>query len=55
MALSLANIEIELREILLKDRPESLFSISAKGTVPVLQTNENPNVPEFFELPKSLN
>jgi len=40
MALSLANIEIELREILLKDRPESLFSISAKGTVPVLQTNE---------------
>lgn len=38
MALSIANITIELREILLKDRPNSLYEISPKGTVPVLQT-----------------
>ena len=40
MALSIANITIELREILLKDRPKSLYDISPKGTVPVLQTQE---------------
>ena len=38
MALSIARITIELREILLKDRPTSLFEISPKGTVPVLRT-----------------
>jgi len=37
MALSISNITIELREILLKDRPASLYEISPKGTVPVLQ------------------
>ena len=37
MALSYSNITIELREILLKARPESLIEISPKGTVPVLQ------------------
>ena len=37
MALSYSNITIELREILLKARPESLIEISLKGTVPVLQ------------------
>ena len=37
MALSQYNVKIELREILLKDRPQELLRISPKGTVPVLQ------------------
>ena len=37
MALSEYNIKVELREILLKDRPDELLNISPKGTVPVLQ------------------
>tara|TARA_Y100000590_G_C15629148_1_gene980514 strand:+ start:627 stop:1226 length:600 start_codon:yes stop_codon:yes gene_type:complete len=39
MALSKAKITIELREILLKDRPQELYKISKKGTVPVLKVN----------------
>ena len=42
MALSKYNIKVELREILLKDRPNALLTISPKGTVPVLQLpNQN--------------
>ena len=37
MALAYANITIELREILLSDRPDELYTASSKGTVPVLQ------------------
>ena len=41
MALSKHHITVELREILLKDRPKELLKISPKGTVPVLQNNNN--------------
>ena len=37
MALSHCDIVLELREILLKDRPQELLKISPKGTVPVIQ------------------
>jgi glutathione S-transferase len=37
MALILASRECELREILLKNKPEEMLQISSKGTVPVLQ------------------
>jgi len=36
MALHYAGIELEHREILLKDKPPAMLSASAKGTVPVL-------------------
>ena len=35
MALAYANISFEHREILLKDKPESMLEYSVKGTVPV--------------------
>ena len=41
MALAYSNIDVELREILLKDRPIELYNISPKGTVPVLQTKNS--------------
>ena len=37
MALILASKECELREIILKDKPDEMLKISSKGTVPVLQ------------------
>ena len=37
MALILANKQVELREILLKNKPNEMLAISSKGTVPVLQ------------------
>ena len=37
MAVILASKECELREILLKNKPEEMLKISSKGTVPVLQ------------------
>ncbi len=38
MALYKANIKCELREVVLKDKPESMLQLSKKGTVPVLLT-----------------
>ncbi len=37
LALLSTDIQVELREILLKDKPEAMLAISPKGTVPVLQ------------------
>ena len=37
MALILASKECELREILLKDKPDQMLQVSSKGTVPVLE------------------
>lgn len=36
MALKLAGIEVEIREISLRDKPTHMLQVSAKGTVPVL-------------------
>ena len=36
MALKLANIECELREVKLSNKPDHMLEVSPKGTVPVL-------------------
>ena len=36
MALSYSDITVEIKEIFLKNRPQELYDISPKGTVPVL-------------------
>jgi glutathione S-transferase len=40
MALWAANIQLEVREVSLRDKPAHLLQISPKGTVPVLQLPE---------------
>ncbi len=50
MALSHCKQYVELREILLKDRPKELISISPKGTVPVLQLNDNTILEESIDI-----
>ena len=46
MALAHANITVELREILLSDRPQEIYDASPKGTVPVLQLNDGTVIDE---------
>ena len=36
MAIAYAGIEVGLREVVLKDKPEAMLAASSKGTVPVL-------------------
>ena len=40
MALKYAAIDIQIREISLRDKPASMLRISPKGTVPVLKDDE---------------
>ena len=50
MALSHTKIKLEIREILLKDRPSRLYDISSKGTVPVLQLLNNDVIDESLDI-----
>ena len=50
MALSYSDIEVELREISLRDRPQSLYDVSSKGTVPVIVTNDNLVIDESLDI-----
>jgi len=50
MALLYANIQIEIREISLRDRPTELYAASSKGTVPVLVTLDNFVIDESLDI-----
>ena len=50
MALAYSGIKLELREILLKDRPDELYHASAKGTVPVVITHSRRVIDESLEI-----
>ena len=40
-AIYFSSIKVELREVLLRDKPSEMIDISSKGTVPVLELEEN--------------
>jgi len=50
MVLAKANITIEHREILLKDRPSALLEVSSKGTVPVLVLQSGEVIDESLDV-----
>ena len=50
MALSYGDIRVELREISLKNRPQELYQISQKGTVPVLIISDDLVIDESLEI-----
>lgn len=50
LALAHAGISVELREIVLKDKPEEMLAISPKGTVPVMQLSSGEVIDESFEI-----
>ena len=52
MALSYSKIKVELKEILLSNRPSELYAISIKGTVPVLCINNTTVIDESLDIMK---
>ena len=50
MALYYSKINYEHREILLKERPEKLYRVSPKGTVPVLELPSGYVIDESFDI-----
>ena len=52
MALYYSKINYEHREILLRNRPEKLYQLSPKGTVPVLELLSGNVIDESFDIMK---
>ena len=52
LALAYSGIDYEHREILLKNRPDELYALSPKGTVPALQLNDGTVIDESIDVMK---
>jgi len=50
MALHAAGIQCEMREVVLKDKPQTMLDISPKGTVPVLLLPDGRIIDESLEI-----
>ncbi|MBL4635192.1 MAG: glutathione S-transferase N-terminal domain-containing protein, partial [Kofleriaceae bacterium] len=50
LALQATNTQCELREIVLRDKPESMLLLSPKGTVPVLKCADNQVIDESLDI-----
>lgn len=50
MAIAYAGIKVELREILLRDKPSSMLAVSSKGTVPVLLLPDQTVIDESLDI-----
>jgi glutathione S-transferase len=50
MALRYAGIEVEIREIALRDKPQHMLAVSPKGTVPVLVLDNGEGLDESLDI-----
>ncbi len=50
LALAYAQCQVELREIVLRDKPQHMVEISPKATVPVLQLQDGRIIDESFDI-----
>ena len=50
MALKYAGVQVELREILLRDKPLPMLTVSSKGTVPVLVLPDGAVLDESYDV-----
>lgn len=50
LAICYSQVEVELREVILKDKPTSLLAYSPKGTVPVLVTHDKTVIDESRDI-----
>ena len=50
MSLLESGVEVELREVILRDRPEHMMEISPKGTVPVLLLPDGTVIEESIDI-----
>jgi len=52
LAIANSNLEVELREVFLNNRPQTLYEVSPKGTVPVLQLEDGTVIDESIDIIK---
>ncbi|MDO5769152.1 MAG: glutathione S-transferase [Psychrobacter sp.] len=50
LAILFAELQVELREVVLKDKPAQMLAISPKGTVPVLQIRDGTVIEESMDI-----
>ena len=50
MALHVSNQKVEFREVLLRDKPQSMLDISLKGTVPILLLDSGDVIDESLDV-----
>jgi len=50
LAISLSGIKVELREVVLKEKPRQMLELSPKGTVPVLVCHDDQVIDESFDI-----
>ena len=50
MAIAISGIQVELREVVLGNKPQALLDISPKATVPVLLTAKNTVIDESLDI-----
>lgn len=50
IAIAYAGVEVTLREVLLRDKPSEMLSVSAKGTVPVLVLPDGEVIDESIDV-----
>jgi glutathione S-transferase len=50
LAIAASGIQVELREIVLKDKPQAMLTASPKGTVPVLITTDGQVIDESLDV-----
>ena len=52
MAIHSANLQVELREVVLRDKPQEMLTLSPKGTVPVLKLTNGDVLEESLDIMK---
>ena len=50
LAIKVSGVQVELREVILADKPKEMLACSAKGTVPVLQFDDGTVIDESFDI-----
>jgi glutathione S-transferase len=50
MAIAIAGVIVELREVELRDKPKALLVVSPKGTVPVLQLENGTVIDQSLDI-----
>jgi glutathione S-transferase len=50
LAIKISNIDVEMREVDLRNKPQAMFDCSPKGTVPVLQLEDGTVLDESLDI-----
>jgi len=50
LAIAISGLQVELREVVLRDKPQALLDLSPKATVPILFTSEQQLIDESLDI-----